>query len=179
MQAESTDGASDDAKPLDVLFGDVYQELRRLAHRQRTPGDGATLDTTALVHELYLQMSRNDLDFAQTRQFYAYAARAMRHLLVDRARERSRLKHGGDLHRTIYSDTLVGNSHADPRQALELDAALRRLAADDPRAAEILELHYFAGLPIERIAELHGLSARTVHRDWQYARAFLHAQLAD
>jgi len=167
----------DDSRPLDGLFGDVYQQLRRLAHRQRTPGDGATLDTTALVHELYLQMSRNEFNFAQTRQFYAYAARAMRHLLVDRARERARLKHGGDLRRTEYSDTLVGNVHVDPRQALELDEALRRLAADDARAAEIVELHYFAGLPIKRIAELLSLSERTVHRDWDYARAFLGAQL--
>jgi RNA polymerase sigma factor (TIGR02999 family) len=168
---------TNDERPLDGLFGEVYQELRRLAHRQRTPSDGATLDTTALVHELYLQMSRNDLKFAQTRQFYAYAARAMRHLLVDRARERARMKHGGDLRRTEYSESLEGGVHVDPQQALELDEALKRLASDDRRAAEIVELHYFAGLPLERIAELYGLSARTVHRDWSYARAFLGAQL--
>jgi RNA polymerase sigma factor (TIGR02999 family) len=161
---------TNDERPLDGLFGEVYQELRRLAHRQRTPGDGATLDTTALVHELYLQMSRNDLKFA-------YAARAMRHLLVDRARERARMKHGGDLRRTEYSESLEGGVQVDPQQALELDEALKRLASDDRRAAEIVELHYFAGLPLERIAELYGLSARTVHRDWSYARAFLGAQL--
>jgi RNA polymerase sigma factor (TIGR02999 family) len=168
---------TNDERPLDRLFGELYQELRRLAHRQRSPGDGATLDTTALVHELYLQMSRNDLKFAQTRQFYAYAARAMRHLLVDRARERARLKHGGDLRRTEYSDSLAGSVRVDPQQALELDEALQHLARDDKRASEIVELHYFAGLPLERIAELYGLSARTVHRDWSYARAFLGAQL--
>lgn len=168
---------TNDERPLDKLFGEVYQELRRLAHRQRSAGDGATLDTTALVHELYLQMSRNDLKFAQTRQFYAYAARAMRHLLVDRARERARMKHGGDLRRTEFSENLVGSVRVDPQQALELDEALQRLALDDRRAAEIVELHYFAGLPLERIAELCGLSVRTVHRDWSYARAFLGAQL--
>ena len=168
----------DPKRPLDLLFGDFYQDLRRLAHHQRTPGDGATLDTTALVHELYLQMSRNELDFEQTRQFYAYAARAMRHLLVDRARERMRMKHGGDLRRTDYRDTLAGQVTIDPQHALELDQALRRLAQDDARAAEVVELHYFAGLPLERIAELCELSVRTVHRDWQYARAFLGAQLA-
>lgn len=168
-----------ETRPLDRLFGDVYHELRRLARRQRTPGDGATLDTTALVHELYLQMSRNDLKFAHTRQFYAYAAQAMRHLLVDRARERARLKHGGDLRRTEFGDSMVGHVYVDPAQALELDEALRRLAAEDKRAAEIVELHYFAGLPLERIAELCGLSVRTVHRDWSYARAFLSAQLGD
>jgi hypothetical protein len=101
---------TNDGQPLDQLFGEVYHELRRLAHRQRTPSDGATLDTTALVHELYLQMSRNDLKFAQTRQFYAYAARAMRHLLVDRARERACMKHGGDLRRTEYNESLEGSA---------------------------------------------------------------------
>ena len=164
-------------RPLDLLFGDYYQELRRLAHRQRMPGDGATLDTTALVHELYLQMSRNQLDFEQTRQFYSYAARAMRHLLVDRARERMRMKHGGDMRRTEYSDTRVGNVHVDPAQALELDDALRRLELDDKRAADIVELHYFAGQDLSQTADLLGISRRTADRDWQSARAYLQMQL--
>ena len=164
-------------QPVDILFSEVYQELRRLAHRQRTPSDGHTLDTTALVHELYLQMSRKDLKFAQTRQFYAYAARAIRNLLVDRARERARMKHGGDLRRTEYSETLIDRLNVDPQQALDLDEALKRLATDDQRSAEVVELHYFAGIPLERVAELCGVSVRTVHRDWNYARAFLGAQL--
>lgn len=165
-------------RPLDHLFGEVYQELRRLAHRQRLPRDGATLDTTALVHELYLRMSHQQPEFGHVRQFYAYAARAMRHMLVDRARERVRVKHGGDLRRTDLRDTLAGQATIDPLHALELDQALQRLAQDDARAAEVVELHYFAGLPLERIAELCDLSVRTVYRDWQYARAFLGAQLA-
>ena len=165
-------------RPLDDMFGEVYQELRRLAHKQRFARDSATLDTTALVHELYLQMSHQQPQFTHTRQFYAYAARAMRHMLVDRARERARIKHGGDLRRTEYRDTLAGQVTIDPQHALELDQALRRLAQDDARAAEVVELHYFAGLPLERIAELCELSVRTVYRDWQYARAFLGAQLA-
>lgn len=165
-------------RPLDDMFGEVYQELRRLAHKQRFARDGDTLDTTALVHELYLQMSDQQPQFTHTRQFYAYAARAMRHMLVDRARERARIKHGGDLRRTEYRDTLAGQVTIDPQHALELDQALRRLAQDDARAAEVVELHYFAGLPLERIAELCALSVRTVYRDWQYARAFLGAQLA-
>ncbi|WP_202839263.1 ECF-type sigma factor [Luteimonas saliphila] len=170
------DHPRDDAS-LDGLFADVYADLRRLAHRQRQPGDGATLDTTALVHELYLQMSRSNLSFEHTRQFYAYAARAMRHLLVDRARARSREKHGGDLRRTEFRETSSGHVLVDPRMALELDQAIRQLEADDPRAARVLELHFFTGLPLERIAELLEVSSRTVLRDWQYARAFLGAQL--
>lgn len=166
-------------RPLDERFGEVYEELRRIAHRQRTPLDGATLDTTALVHELYLQIGHRDLDFEHGRQFYAYAARAMRHLLVDRARARARSKHGGDLRRTDFHDTAMGQASIDPQQALDLDSALRRLAQDDARAAEVVELHYFAGLPLERIATLQGVSVRTVYRDWDYARAFLGVQLAD
>ncbi len=162
---------------LDRLFDRVYDELRRLAHWQRSPLDGSTLDTTALVHELYLQMSRGDAEFGHTRQFYAYAARAMRHLLVDRARARGREKHGGDLRRTELRDTLSGHVSIDPDLALELDQAIRRLEADDPRAARVVELHYFAGVSLEGIAELLDISPRTVHRDWQYARAFLGAQL--
>lgn len=170
----------DDAapRPLNAMFDEVYQELKRLAHRQRLPRDGATLDTTALVHELYLEMSQQQPQFAHVRQFYAYAARAMRHMLVDRARQRARVKHGGDLRRTDLRDTLAGQITVDPLHALELDQALHRLAQDDARAAEVVELHYFGGLPLERIAELCDLSVRTVYRDWQYARAFLGAQLA-
>ncbi|MBP6799322.1 MAG: sigma-70 family RNA polymerase sigma factor [Luteimonas sp.] len=166
-----------DPPALDRLFDRVYDELRRLAHWQRSPLDGATLDTTALVHELYLQMSRGDAEFGHTRQFYAYAGRAMRHLLVDRARARAREKHGGDLRRTELRDTLSGHVSIDPQLALDLDQAIRRLEADDPRAARVVELHYFAGVPLEGIADLLEVSARTVHRDWQYARAFLGAQL--
>lgn len=164
-------------RSFDALFEGVYQELRRLAHHQRTPGDGATLDTTALVHEVYVQMRRSNPEFAQTRQFYAYAARAMRHLLIDRARERARTKHGGDLHRVEWDEALLGGVHFAPEQALELDAALRQLADEDARAAEVVELHYFAGLSMEDIAGLLGCSARTVFRDWRFARAFLYAQL--
>lgn len=166
-----------DDPALDHLFGKVYDELRKLARWQRTPMDGHTLDTTALVHELYLQMNRGDVAFGHTKQFYAYASRAMRHLLVDRARARTREKHGGDLRRTELRDTLPGHVAIDPQMALELDQAIRRLEADDPRAARVVELHYFAGVPLEGIADLLEVSARTVHRDWQYARAFLGAQL--
>lgn len=81
------------------------------------------------------------------------------------------------MRRTEYTEAQAGNVHVDPAQALELDEALRRLEIEDKRAAKIVELHYFAGLPIERIAELLELSARTVHRDWSYARAFLAVQL--
>lgn len=162
---------------LDALFADLYEQLRRLARGQ---GGSAhdTLGATALVHELYLQMNRSDgaLQFAEPRKFYAYAARAMRHLVVDRARARARVKRGGDLQRVDLTESAADAKHCSPEQALALDAGLRRLAHEDARAAEVLELHYFAGLPIERIAELLGTSTRTIDRDWRFARAFLHAE---
>lgn len=165
---------------LNALFSEVYGQLRRLARGQRAAGHD-TLNTTALVHELYLQMSSGNESrrFAEPRQFYAYAARAMRHLLVDRARARARIKRGGDLQRVDLTESAPDVDRVGPEQALALDAALRRLAAEDARAAEVVELHYFAGLPNERIAELLGTSPRTVDRDWRYARAFLHTQFGD
>lgn len=165
---------------LDARFDEVYSQLRRLAHGQRAAGQD-TLNTTALVHELYLQMRNGSVapQFNEPRQFYAYAARAMRHLLVDRARARLRLKRGGDLQRVDLTDSSLGPGRASPEQALILDDALRRLAEDDARAAEVMELHYFSGLPIESIAELLGVSSRTIDRHWRYARAFLHAQFSE
>ncbi len=162
----------------DALFGECYGELRKLAHGQRGGGHD-TLDTTALVHELFLRMNGSDGDrrFGTPRHFYAYAARAMRNLLVDRARARARVKRGGDLQRVELGESAADGLRTDPALALALDAGLRHLAADDARAAEVVELHYFAGLPIERIAEVLEVSPRTVDRDWRYARAFLHSQI--
>ena len=171
---------SSPAGSLDARFDEVYSQLRRLARGQRASGQD-TLNTTALVHELYLQMRNGSAapQFNEPRQFYAYAARAMRHLLVDRARARLRLKRGGDLQRVDLTDSSLGPGRASPEQAIRLADALRRLSDDDARAAEVMELHYFSGLPIERIAELLGVSSRTVDRHWRYARAFLHAQFAE
>ncbi|MGO1070084.1 ECF-type sigma factor [Lysobacter sp. CA199] len=166
------------AVSIDSLFALTYQELRRLAHRQRCLRDGQTLNTTSLVHELYLQLHRGPQRFDRTRQFYAYAARAMRHLLIDRARERSRLKHGGDCRQVEFDDALLDGGAIDPRHLLELDQVLRQLSDHDPRAAEVVELHYFAGMPFGQIASLLERSERTVHRDWRYARAWLQARLS-
>jgi RNA polymerase sigma factor (TIGR02999 family) len=155
----------------DELFSAVYDDLRRIARRQRGPGD--TLNTTALVHELYLRMAEGaSPSFADRRQFYVYAARAMRHLLVDRARHRLRDKAGGR-HAHIDLDAVADAVSIDAREALELDDALRRLETEDARAAQVVELHYFGGLPLERIAELFGVVRRTIDRDLSFARAYL------
>jgi RNA polymerase sigma factor (TIGR02999 family) len=157
------------------LFAEVYARLKAMAARQRSRGGaGATLETTALVHELYLRMSTgHELAFEHQAQFFSYAARAMRHLLADRARDRLRQRAGGEWMRI----TLTGGSQhfaiESAEQALALDAALQRLQDTDARAATVLELHYFAGLTIEQIAATLDVARRTIDRAWRFARAFL------
>ncbi|MBC7989658.1 MAG: sigma-70 family RNA polymerase sigma factor [Luteimonas sp.] len=168
-----------ETKPVDALFSEVYQQLRRLAHRQRRASDGATLNTTALVHELYLRVSSNSgLAFEQPAQFFAYAAQAIRHLLCDRARARLRRQTVGAWSMLVTVDGNKSLAIASAEEALALDAALTRLAQVDARAAQTVELRYFAGLSLEQIADTLGLARRTIDRDWRFARAFLHDQLA-
>lgn len=161
--------------PASALFQDMYARLKAMAGRQRNRAGGPkSVSTTEVVHELYLRMcDERNLEFGHELEFFAYAARAMRHLLVDLARRRLSLKDGGDLFRIAFTDPAVAGVSIEPAMALELDAALSALQADAPRAAQVVELHYFAGLPFPRVAEVLGLSARTVDRDWMYARAFL------
>jgi RNA polymerase sigma factor (TIGR02999 family) len=169
-----------DAAPLrdtDALFAAVYSRLKAMASRQRARAGSATQNTTAIVHELYLKLSASrELSFETPAQFFDYAAQAMRHILVDRARERMALKRGGD----VFVD---GELDAPPAQGgtaertLELDAALRRLEREDPRAARLVALHYFGGLSLPEIAALSGLTTRTLNRDLRFARAFLNEQL--
>ena len=162
----------------DPSFEEVYQRLRHVARRERRRvGAGDTVNTTALVHEVYLDICRRDGALA-VRDYFGYAARAMRNLLIDHARRYLRPKHGGDLQRTSLDSDAVDGVRIDAAQALELDSALARLAQVDPRAARVVELHFFAGLELERIAELLDVSARTVNRDWRVARAWLQGELA-
>lgn len=163
----------------DAMFDAVYARLKAMAGRALSRGArGATLDTTMLVHELYLRVNAGrELEFEHDAQFFAYAAVAMRHLLRDRARDHLRLRAGGDWQRV----TLTGSDEAlvldAAGQALALDAALERLAATDARAARVVELRYFAGLTLEQAADVLGLARRTVDRDWRFARAFLKSEI--
>ena len=165
----------------DELFAEVYDRLKAMASRQRARGAAQdTLSTTEIVHELYLRMeSAPAARFGDPAQFFAYAARAMRHILIDTARERMQLKSGGDLLRVSMTDPRVGAVEFDPAQAVQIDAALRALEADDARATRVVELHYFAGLPLDRIGELLGIARRTVDRDWRFARAYLAAAVGN
>jgi RNA polymerase sigma factor (TIGR02999 family) len=161
--------------PADALFASVYERLKAMAGRQLARGRaGATLDTTALVHELYLRLNNGrDLAFGHPAQFFTYAAQAMRHLLSDRARDRLRLRAGGDWVRVTLTG---GDQHLavdSAEQALALDDALKRLEATDARAARVVELRYFAGLSLEQAAETLKVARRTIDRDWRFALAFL------
>jgi RNA polymerase sigma factor (TIGR02999 family) len=166
------------ADTADALFAEVYDRLKAMASRQLARGPRDTLDTTVLVHELYLRMgNRQDLRFAHEAQFFAYAARAMRHLLADRARERLSLRAGG----AWVGVTLDGEDERlsidSAERAMLLDDALTQLEKADPRAARVVELRYFAGLTLEQVAPLLELAQSTVVRDWRFARAFLHERL--
>lgn len=165
-------GASRPAR--DEQFAAVYAELMRLARRQRGPGD--TLNTTAIVHELYLRLANGEgATIRSERQFLGYAARAMRNLLIDRARARLSEKSGGGQIAVSLDDAHAAAVSVDAREALALDDGLRQLEREDARAAEALALNYFAGQTADRIAAVLGVTRRTVERDLQFARAFLKA----
>jgi RNA polymerase sigma factor (TIGR02999 family) len=162
----------------DALFAKVYARLKAMASRQLASRAGATLHTTALVHELYLRVGRSrDLRFEQLAQFFAYAAHAMRHLLNDRARNRLRLRAGGGWASVTLDSEDARLAIDSAEEALAVEDALIALEQTNPRAARVVELRYLAGLSLEQTADALGLSRPTIDRDWRFARAFLHARL--
>jgi RNA polymerase sigma factor (TIGR02999 family) len=169
-----------EAKASEELLPLVYAELRSLASRQLArERAGATLQATALVHEAYLRLigsEPGERKWDGIGHFYAAAAESIRRILVERARARAALKRGGDRERVTLGPE-VSADEVDRDQLLDLDAALRALAAEEPRKAQLVELRYFAGLSLEESAGILGISAATADRDWAYARAWLHARL--
>ena len=168
-----------DGHSTDALFAEVYARLKAMAARQLAGNRrNATLDTTELVHELYLRIGdRDELQFEQPAQFFSYAAQAMRHLLINRARDRLRLRAGGQWQRVTLDDKDGGLAFETAEQALALDAALNALEQMDERAARVVELRYFAGLSLEQIGGQLGLARRTIDRDWRFARAFIKSRM--
>ena len=159
----------------------VYQELRRLAAQKLAQEKlGQTLEATALVHEAYIRLV--DVDKAQhwnsRGHFFAAAAQAMRRILIDRAREKQRHKRGGTMHR-FDIDALDLATHVTPEQLLAIDDALARLAIEDPIAARMVELRYFAGLTVDEASQVLHLSTTTAYRHWRYARAWLKSELLE
>jgi RNA polymerase sigma factor (TIGR02999 family) len=157
----------------------VYDELRRLAaHKVATERPGLTLDATGLVHEAYLRLIGGEAQqsWKGRGHFFAAAAEAMRRILIESARRKGRIRHGGGKQRLAFDDAHIG-AEAPDEQLLALDEALDRLAAEEPEVAEVVKLRYFVGMTIEQTAEILGISVRTANRHWAYARAWLYAQL--
>lgn len=158
----------------DALFDAVYQRLKAMASRQLSHQARDTLDTTALVHELYLRVGpHRELNFEHPDQFFAYAARAMRNLLANRARDRMSQRAGGQWLRVTLTDGDERLALDTAEHVLNLERALTRLEQSDARAARVVELRYFAGLSLEQVATTLQLARRTIDRDWSFARAFL------
>ena len=163
----------------DQLLPLVYEELRKLATlRLSHENPGQTLQATALVHEAYLRLV--NVEQAQhwnsRGHFFGAAAQAMRRILVETARRKQELKHGGHLQR-LDLDHVAAVTNVSPEEMIALDDALSTLELDDPKAAEIFRLRYFAGLSVEQAAESIGMSRATAYRHWTFARAWLKSRL--
>src|SRR5881296_3642199 len=159
-----------DGRAADELLPLVYEELRKLAaHKMASERPGQTLQPTALVHEAYLRLSGSGQEHWSGRgHFFAAAAEAMRRILVENARRKQRVKHGGELQRVDMEELDVPVT-PPPEELLALEEALTRLAAEDAEAARIVDLHFFAGLSIDEVADALGVSRATVYRQWAYA----------
>jgi RNA polymerase sigma factor (TIGR02999 family) len=171
-----------DPATAEELFPVVYDELRRLARgymSRETPGH--TLQPTALVHEAYLKLiDQTRVDWKGRTHFYAVGAKVMRRLLVDHARERGALKRGAGWQNVSFSEALdpLGGEVLDREQLLDLDSALEQLAEIDEREARVVTLRFFGGLTVEQVAEVLGMSKRTVENDWRHAQAWLRLRLS-
>ena len=167
-----------DQAALDRLAQHVYPELRRMARRyMRNERQANTLQSTALVHEVYLRLvDVRKVDWRERAQFYAMAAQMMRRILVDAARARASKKRGGSAAKVNIDDTAV-LSPAPARSILALDDALTAFARLAPRQARVVELRYFGGLTEEEIVAALDISPRTVRRDWDLAKAWLSREL--
>lgn len=161
------------------LFPKVYQQLREIAHwKMAREPSGLTLQTTALVHEVYVRLSNDpSVSWENPRQFFAAAAEAMRRILVERARRHHARKRGGGRQRVDLDTVEVAADTADPQAMLALDDALEHLRAFDARLREVVMLRYFTGLSVEETAATLDSSPRTVKRDWAVARAWLSRRL--
>jgi len=158
---------------LDRLFSVIYEDLRAIAHRQLGGGQVQTLSTTALVHEAYMRLADDSRITARGRAyFFAAAAQAMRRIVVEYARRRHRLKRGGDV-QFVRLDEALASAIGTHTEFLDLERGLNELATHSERPARVVECRFFAGLTVEDTALALGVTARTVKRDWVFARAWL------
>jgi RNA polymerase sigma factor (TIGR02999 family) len=167
-----------DPKAAAELLPLVYEELRRLAAgKMAHESSGQTLQATALVHEAWLRLvGSNETQWNSRGHFFGAAAEAMRRILLERARKKRRVRHGGELQR-VNLDQVTIAADDDDDVVLAVNEALEKLAAESPQKAEIVKLRYFVGLEHRQIAEALGISEPTVRRHWAYARSWLYAEL--
>lgn len=168
----------------DECFEAVYEQLKELAcAKLKKESNAQSIQATALVHEAYLRLSGKS-DGAELwddiGHFFGAASQAMRRILIDRARQRNSIKSGGKAVRTMLDEDALGEQASDsvpPELLLALDEGLELLTKENPTAAELVQLRYFAGLTIEQAADVLGISERTANRTWTYARAWLYEKL--
>lgn len=169
-----------DRSAAEKLFSLVYDEFRKMArHFMKQEGPDVTLEPTALVHEAFLRLVNQDrVEWQGKTHFFAVGAQIMRRLLVDHARSRKRLKRGGGRTRLALNEDIA---LADEREAdvLALEEALEKLSELDERQARIVEMRYYGGLTVAQVAEVLGVSKRTVEGDWTVARAWLKRELSE
>ena len=174
------DADSGDARAADRLFTAMYADLHRLAERQLSRGGALTLGATTLLHEAYISMvDREGASYPDRAHFMAYAARAMRGLVIDYVRSRRAQKRGGEFHITAIDTSVPAGSDAALDHLEALGEALQALATLDRPLAELVDLHFFCGFGFGEIAAMRGVSERTVLRDWQKARLLLRSTLRD
>jgi RNA polymerase sigma factor (TIGR02999 family) len=166
-------------KAAEELFATLYGELHRLARRQLSRGVGVSLGTTTLLHEAYLDISRREsAAFPDRARFMGYAAKVMRSVIIDYARNRQAQKRGGAFEITSLSAD-VAEPAAEEQELGEIGAALEKLATLDPALAQVVDLKFFCGFSLAEIAAMRGQSERTVQRHWDKARIYLHGAIRD
>ncbi len=172
--------AQGDPRAAEQLLPLLYDELRRLAHSyMNRQSDGQTLQTTALVHEAYVRLVGNaDPGWNGRGHFFAAAAQAMRQILIEQARRKAALKHGGDARR-VNLDAVEPEVQPPSDDVLALNEALTELEQADPRKARLVLLHHFAGLTMPEAAAAMGISVSTAEREWRFARALLFTQIRE
>ena len=176
---EGTAGGSLDPAEAERLFTALYDELRRLARRELARrGSNITLGATTLLHEAYLDMSSRGIVFPDRARFMAYAARAMRGLIIDYARRRYAQKRGGMFELTSLQTT-IADKLTDANELQRISDALDELATVEPALAEVVDLKFFCGFSFVEIGAMRGVSERTVQRNWEKARLYLHRALGD
>ncbi|HMS44092.1 MAG TPA: sigma-70 family RNA polymerase sigma factor [Pyrinomonadaceae bacterium] len=170
-----------DGEALAELMPLVYDELRRMAKRyMHSQPSGHTLQTTALIHEAYLKLNEGrEKRFENRTHFFAVAARAMRHILVDHARSRQTEKRGGGAAQIVSLENVAVIATEQASEVIALNDALENLFAQDERKGKVVELRYFGGLSIEETAEVLQVSPLTVNRDWRFAKTWLLRELSN